>query len=141
MSWVDPSEYDPADICSICHEEYGITQAIYKTPCHHLFHNNCLEAYCQSQQGNIICPLCRSNVEEACMDVWAFKTKTLGNLNGNELFHGNEHLLQIYHAQPDHANHAQLNEPQPNMYGGRARRTRRTRRTRRRKVKSRRSRK
>ena len=75
------------------------------------------------------------------MDVWAFKTKTLGNLNGNELFDGNEHLLQIYHAQPDHANHAQLNEPQPNMYGGRARRTRRTRRTRRRKVKSRRSRK
>lgn len=77
------------------------------------------------------------------MDVWAFKTKTLGNPNGNELFHGNEHLLQIYHAQPDHV---QPNQPQPNVYGGRSRRTRRARRARRtrrargRKVKSRRAR-
>lgn len=65
------------------------------------------------------------------MDVWAFKTKTLGNLNDHELFNGNQHLLQIYHAQPNHANHAQPNAPQPNVYGGRARRARRTRRTRR----------
>ena len=84
------------------------------------------------------------------MDVWAFKTKTLGNPNGNELFHGNQHLLQIYHAQPDHAqpdhaqpDHAQPNGPQPNVYGGRSRRKHRTRRayrTRGRKVKSRRTR-
>ena len=80
-----------------------------------------------------------------CMDVWAFKRKALGNPHGNELFHGNQHLLQIYHAQPDHApHHAQPNGPQPNMYGGRSRRKHRTRRrthrTRGRKVKSRRAR-
>ena len=87
------------------------------------------------------------------MDVWAFKTKTLGNPYGNELFHGNQHLLQIYHAQPDQANHhAQPNGPQPNVYGGRSRRKHRkhrthrthrkhrTHRTRGRKVKSRRAR-
>ena len=74
------------------------------------------------------------------MDVWAFKTKTLGNPNGNELFHGNQHLLQIYHAQPDHA---QPNDPHPNVYGGRSRRKHRKHRKHRargRKVKSRRAR-
>jgi hypothetical protein len=74
------------------------------------------------------------------MDVWAFKNRALGNPNGNELFHGNQHILQIYHAQPDHA---QPNGPQPNVYGGRSRRKHRTRRayrTRSRKVKSRRTR-
>ena len=83
------------------------------------------------------------------MDVWAFKRKALGNPHGNELFHGNQYLLQIYHAQPDHAphhapHHAQPNGPQPNVYGGRSRRKHRTRRrthrTRGRKVKSRRAR-
>ena len=146
MSWVDPSQYDPDDHCPICHEDYGIAQAIYKTPCNHLFHNNCLQDYCLIRDDNITCPACRSNVEYACMDVWAFKTKTLGNPYGNELFHGNQHLLQIYHAQPDHAqpDHAQPNGPQPNVYGGRSRRKHRTRRrayrTRSRKVKSRRTR-
>ena len=48
------------------------------------------------------------------MDVWAFKRKALGNPHGNELFHGNQHLLQIYHAQPDHApHHAQPNGHSP----------------------------
>ena len=80
------------------------------------------------------------------MDVWAFKNKALGNPNGNELFHGNQHILQIYHAQPGHAppQHAQPNGPQPNVYGGRSRRNDRTRRrayrARGRKVKSRRTR-
>jgi len=146
MSWVDPSQYDAAEGCPICSEDYGIEKAIYKTPCNHLFHNNCLEEYCESQRGNITCPMCRQDVGDACTDVWAFKTKTLGNPHGNELFHGNQHLLQIYHAQPDHAapHHAQPNGPQPNVYGGRSRRKHRTRRrthrTRGRKVKSRRAR-
>jgi len=146
MSWVDPSQYDPVDICPICREEYGIAQAIYKTPCNHLFHNNCLQAYCHAQGDNITCPTCRSDVGYACMDVWAFKNKALGNPNGNELFHGNQHILQIYHAQPGHAppQHAQPNGPQPNVYGGRSRRNDRTRRrayrARGRKVKSRRTR-
>ena len=40
--WVGLNEYNPTDDCPICQHEFGTTQAIFKTPCGHLFHNNCL---------------------------------------------------------------------------------------------------
>jgi hypothetical protein len=49
--------------------------------------------------GEIVCPICRSDVEYACMDVWAFKNHMLGNTTGGPLFNGNEHLLEIYNNQ------------------------------------------
>jgi hypothetical protein len=71
--WLGVNQYNPDDICSICHENYGTSQAIYKTPCNHVFHNNCLNQYCEMYEGNIVCPICRSDLGDSCMDVWAFK--------------------------------------------------------------------
>lgn len=97
-TWLDTSEYTPTDICQICQEEYGTEQAIFRTPCGHDFHNNCLNGYCESQNGNILCPVCRANIGESCMDVWAFKEHALGSSNGAPLFNGNQHILNIYNG-------------------------------------------
>ena len=99
MSWIDTSEYDRNDMCPICYKEYGTSEAIYKTRCNHTFHNDCLNGYCEYMDGEIVCPICRSDVEYACMDVWAFKNHMLGNTTGGPLFNGNEHLLEIYNNQ------------------------------------------
>jgi len=99
MSWLNPSQYDQNDICPICHENYGTTQAIYKTQCNHIFHNDCLNGYCEINEGEIACPVCRSDLEYACMDVWAFKDKALGNPRSEPLFNGDQHVLAIYNSQ------------------------------------------
>ena len=78
---------DPAEYCSICHETYvdTPTQAIYKTWCGHLFHNDCLNSYCDINGETTKCPLCRKPIQDIghqnCMDVWAFKTKSLSEDN------------------------------------------------------------
>lgn len=97
--WLDISQYTPTDICQICQEDYGTEQAIFRTPCGHDFHNNCLSDYCESQNGNIVCPVCRSDIGESCMDVWAFKEHALGRADGGQLFNGNQHVLNIYNGQ------------------------------------------
>jgi|688.fasta_scaffold439057_2 hypothetical protein len=101
MSWIDTNEYDENDVCTICHENYGTTQAIYKTICNHKFHNNCLNDYCEHKNGDILCPVCRADIDYACMDVWAFKNKALGNTSGAPLFNGNEHITSIYNNQTE----------------------------------------
>ena len=73
--WVGLNEYNPEDMCPICHDDYGTTQAIFKTPCGHLFHNNCLLSYCDTNQGNVVCPICRADIEESCNDVYAFASE------------------------------------------------------------------
>ncbi len=95
--WQDVDKYNPKDKCSICYEEYGTTQAIYKTPCNHMFHNNCLNEYCEHHEGEIVCPLCRADIEYTCMDVWAFKNKSLGSQKG--IIFDNEHVDKIYNSQ------------------------------------------
>jgi hypothetical protein len=97
--WVDDTEYDPSETCPICLHEYGTSQAIFKTRCNHVFHNNCLNEYCDTHRGNIKCPICRSDIGYACTDVWTFKEKLLGNPDGSPLFNGNEHILNIYEGQ------------------------------------------
>jgi hypothetical protein len=101
MSWLDNNEYKEHELCSICQEIYGTTQAIFKTKCNHNFHNNCLNDYCEHKKGKILCPVCRANIEDSCMDVWAFKNKALGNISGEQLFNGKEHVLNIYNNQPE----------------------------------------
>lgn len=96
--WVDVAEYNKDDLCPICHEIYGIEHAIFKTPCNHMFHNNCLDQYCETYEGNVQCPVCRSNIGNSCMSVWAFKTKSLGNPDGKPLF-DSEHIYKIYNSQ------------------------------------------
>ena len=99
--WVGVNEYNPQDICPICHEDYGTTQAIFKTPCGHFFHNNCLLGYCDANQGDIECPMCRSDIAEYCNDVYAFKERLLGDPDGSPLFEDdkNDHILNIYNNQ------------------------------------------
>jgi hypothetical protein len=99
MSWIDKNKYDPHEICPICHEEYGTTQGIYKTSCNHIFHNNCLNEYCELNNGEIQCPVCRGDLGHTCMDVWAFKEKSLGTDNDDKLFNGNQDILDIYNNQ------------------------------------------
>jgi len=99
MPWLDKDEYTPDDLCTICHDTYGTSQAIYKTNCNHNFHNNCLNEYCETYSGEVVCPVCRSDIEYGCMDVWAFKEKALGNPRGEPLFNGNEHVTAIYNEQ------------------------------------------
>jgi hypothetical protein len=96
MSWIDKNQYDPDEICPICYEKYGTTQGIYKTNCNHIFHNNCLNEYCEHNNGEIVCPICRADVGYTCTDVWAFKEQLLGNMNGDPLFDGNKDILDIY---------------------------------------------
>ena len=61
-------EYDPNEACPICLNDFGTSQAIFQTKCGHNFHNDCLQEYCRSNRGNIVCPVCRANVGNACRD-------------------------------------------------------------------------
>ena len=99
--WLDVTEYNPKDECPICHEDFGTEQAIYKTPCNHIFHNNCLNTYCEAYNGNVLCPMCRQDIEYSCMDIWAFKNKSLGdskNPNNAPSFNS-KHVSDIYYSQ------------------------------------------
>ena len=96
MSWIDSSQYNPHDTCPICYEKYGTNNAIYKTDCNHIFHNDCLNEYCEHTNGNITCPVCRADVGDACNAVWAFKEKMLGNESDKPLFDGNPRIMEIY---------------------------------------------
>lgn len=115
MSWINPSEYDPNEICALCQEEYGITTGIYKTDCNHIFHNDCLNDYCKHENGEIKCPLCRSDIEDACNDVWSFKNYLLGSASGKPLFNGNQHIQDIYNKNNPSSSAGKRNKrPQSN---------------------------
>lgn len=67
-SIIQIGDYDPDEVCPICLNEFGTSQAIFQTKCGHNFHNDCLQNYCRSNRGNIVCPVCRANVGNACRD-------------------------------------------------------------------------
>jgi len=134
--WVSPEHYNPRDICSICQEDLGTQQAIYKTPCNHFFHNNCIDQYCniegkidqETGQFTLSCPICRSKWNEnVCNDVWAFQEKALGQPLP---FENNPHILQIYEQQSS----------LPPQQGGRSRKAKRKTNKRKRKTKKRKTR-
>jgi len=84
--WVDNETIPEDDICPICHEEFSKTpeQAVYKTDCGHVFHNNCLNSMCLSNHKNDsspVCPICRADLNtdksDQCTDVWAFANELL----------------------------------------------------------------
>ena len=95
MPWIAPPEYNSDDICPICQDIFGITTAVYKTDCNHIFHNNCLLKTCESQEIPK-CPVCRHELGYDCIDVWAFKENALGNSDDRLLFDRNIHILDIY---------------------------------------------
>ena len=102
-NWIDGDTLPEDEICSICLQKFSETpeQAVYKTNCGHVFHNNCLNNTCVSNEKagrDLVCPLCRKELQtddgEQCMDVWAFANKALGsNLDSKN--------RAIYDAQPD----------------------------------------
>ena len=83
--WVNVKNVVGKDICPICLESFqeNPTKAIYKTSCGHVFHNNCLDEFCEIKQGKTECPICRkpllSDEKQVfdCIDVYAFKHKIL----------------------------------------------------------------
>ena len=98
MSWIDTTEYDLNDLCSICFDNYGTNQGIFKLECGHIFHNNCINQYGNYMNGQIKCPNCRCDVEEyVCHAVFAFKEKLIGG--DYPLFDGNQYILNIYESQ------------------------------------------
>ena len=81
--WIVNDNLPDEDICPICHEKFSETpeQAIYKTDCNHVFHNNCLNEICiRSETGGVkpTCPICRKELDlNECTDLWAFKEGVL----------------------------------------------------------------
>jgi hypothetical protein len=78
------------DDCGICYETLkDRTKAVFKLPCGHLFHNNCLNDYCEHEHRiahampDTKCPICREPFDpEQCNTFWAFKNKRLRNARG-----------------------------------------------------------
>ena len=78
--WIPNTNINNNDRCGICNLLFVDTPelAIYQTDCGHLFHNNCLFNKCQDNRNTWICPICNELISENdCMDVWAFKTKSM----------------------------------------------------------------
>jgi hypothetical protein len=71
------------ELCSLCHVKFSETpdKVIYKTECGHLFHNNCLNDYCEHHSElkiyAINCPICRKDLGWTCINVDAFSGKYL----------------------------------------------------------------
>lgn len=54
----------PAPACCICLVRYNEESSIKRTPCQHIFHEECLGKWLQN---NTTCPLCREDVQDAVM--------------------------------------------------------------------------
>jgi hypothetical protein len=71
------------ELCSLCHVKFSETpdKVIYKTECGHLFHNKCLNDYCEHHSElkiyAINCPICRKDLGWTCINVDAFSEKYL----------------------------------------------------------------
>jgi hypothetical protein len=76
--WLTQNEYNPSNLCPICQEPLGTEQAIYKTVCGHIFHNNCLDDLCNIENGEPKCPVCRRELDyNMCMNVYCFREECL----------------------------------------------------------------
>ena len=126
--WLAPNEYNPNDLCPICQEPLGTTHAIYKTPCGHIFHNNCLDNLCEVENGEPRCPVCRRQLgNEMCLDVYCFKDGCLGP--------------NLINSMPSHAQLIyESNKPTPSQGGKRRFKKNRTNKRKMRKTKNRKTR-
>ena len=72
--------------CPICLENFLDTpnQAIYKSDCGHIFHNNCVLRVCEGPIEKRICPMCRTPLKDDCSDVYAFKHKAMVNQDDDD---------------------------------------------------------
>ena len=67
--------------CPICLENFLDTpnQAIYKSDCGHIFHNDCVLRVCEGPIEKRICPMCRTPLKDDCSDVYAFRNKAMAS--------------------------------------------------------------
>ncbi len=100
MSWIDPKQYNPKDVCSLCLKKFGVKKAVYKTQCNHIFHNNCLENYCKHNSDNIQCPLCREFIDD-CNRLRAFRKHLL-----DPNIFDNKHVKHIYDVGSESSSHS-----------------------------------
>ena len=49
--------------CSLCIESFTSRSDISSTPCGHVFHTYCIEAWMQNGQSN--CPQCRKDIKQS----------------------------------------------------------------------------
>jgi hypothetical protein len=72
--------------CPICLENFLDTpnQAIYKSDCGHIFHNNCMLRVCEGPIEKRICPMCRTPLKDDCSDVYAFRHKAMVNQDDDD---------------------------------------------------------
>ena len=72
--------------CPICLENFLDTpnQAIYKSDCGHIFHNNCVLRVCEGPIEKRICPMCRTPLKDDCSDVYAFRHKAMVNQDDDD---------------------------------------------------------
>ena len=90
--------------CPICGQPFDNKQAIYETECGHIFHNNCLLGWCDTQDASHkepTCPVCRKDIGDDCSAVYAFKHKALSTYNkpSGKYFDANPELQKLYEEQ------------------------------------------
>merc|ERR1711924_428283 len=79
-AWTPGASPTSADVpaeCAICHEPFSRLQACARTPCRHLFHEECIAQWLlTSARSNetATCPLCRCVPHEGC---WQLHTTLL----------------------------------------------------------------
>lgn len=49
-------------ICSICLDNFEISDKIYCLVCNHVFHKQCIEGWINYKKQNILCPLCKKEI-------------------------------------------------------------------------------
>ena len=50
------------DACSICVEDFMPNTIVRETPCHHLFHEHCVEKWIETKIDDPDCPFCREKL-------------------------------------------------------------------------------
>ncbi len=76
--------------CAICLNSLLYKKdLIYALKCHHMFHNNCINDYCEygwkdNKHKLLSCPVCRKQNtpdKNEASAVWAYKNKCLSHMN------------------------------------------------------------
>jgi hypothetical protein len=79
-------KYHEQTQCSICLEDYEVTDAVVATKCNHLFHQACIGQY-ELQGQNKNCPICRTALSPS------YSERMLDRIT--QIFHGQQVLSNL----------------------------------------------
>ena len=89
-SAITPQLRKSAQVCSVCLQEFDFNSLIRSTHCDHIFHEGCIDEWCNK---NLNCPMCRSDLSRLGISKARverlFKEKEI-NWITNTLSHGQE---------------------------------------------------